>query len=132
MYRLHPGSTRTYTLLPSTTRFRSQRVAIGDAPLPAQEPRPFGQLLQVRHPLPAIGDDGAAQGRRHIDLRPRRLLSDEGKESVFGGDGNVQHELVRRGPGHGVADFGAEARLDRRQRSEEHTSELQSLMRISY
>src|SRR3546814_2622706 len=83
--RRPPESTRTDTLLPCTTLFRSD----GDR---AQHGRP--------------------RGARRADARCR---------------------AARRGVGRaGGADRrGAEAGADRA-RSEEHTSELQSLMRISY
>src|SRR3546814_3391166 len=78
MKRRPPRSTRTDTLFPYTTLFRSPRARQDD---------------QLRHPL------------RHFALGPGRA---SGSHS-------------RRGAGD-----------DRHLRSEEHTSELQSLMRISY
>src|SRR3546814_3141625 len=80
MIRRPPRSTRTDTLFPYTTLFRS---AVG-------KDQPFG----VRH--------------LHGDARLLRLLRCLG------------HHLLRR------------LVLAQPQRSEEHTSELQSLMRISY
>src|SRR3546814_6394882 len=84
MIRRPPRSTRTDTLFPYTTLFRSQ-------PLPS--------------PAPAC--------RRRIGAGDRRW--------AFRG--------VSRGAD---ADGGRLARTHRLRRSEEHTSELQSLMRISY
>src|SRR3546814_5645306 len=84
MIRHPPRSTRTDTLVPDTTIFRSQ-------------------------PASACVRQGEHDGRPDPDLaRPRR---------------------GRRG-----ADLGQDTRRRRRtvRRSEEHTSELQSLMRISY
>src|SRR3546814_5668185 len=76
MIRRPPRSTRTDTLFPYTTLFRSR----------------------------------SARGRLHLCRRPYRVGA--------GGERRVRHALAGRRPG--------------RVRSEEHTSELQSLMRISY
>src|SRR3546814_5494936 len=81
MIRRPPRSTRTDTLFPYTTLFRSRHAARGSCP-----------------PFP-----------RHRD-RPQAARSS------------------RRGPGAG--DHAGNDRMT--MRSEEHTSELQSLMRISY
>src|SRR3546814_7299105 len=90
MIRRPPGSTRTDTLFPSTTLFRSGVVA-GDAGLR------FGDGGDLFSQLPA--DDSAVI-----------LLSGSDPAMV---DAAMTHAA------HGA-------------RSEEHTSELQSLMRISY
>src|SRR3546814_4780343 len=82
MIRRPPRSTRTDTLFPYTTLFRS--------PDPAAGHFPAGRGIDLRRPGHAHGSGGAGRGGR---ADPGRL-----------------------GP----------------QRSEEHTSELQSLMRISY
>src|SRR3546814_2330149 len=84
MLRRPPRSTRTDTLFPYTTLFRS-------APLPGQ----------------AAAYPGAGQRAAGGLLRP-----------AVGGRGD--------------ATAGGEAGRRKRRRSEEHTSELQSLMRISY
>src|SRR3546814_8172830 len=92
MIRRPPRSTRTYTLFPYTTLFRSPAI-------PGMHPatRHGGQL---RHRLGQCWDFRPAAAAREVD---RRHPADP-------------------------------AQLDRRPggRSEEHTSELQSLMRISY
>src|SRR3546814_2279800 len=87
MIRRPPRSTRTDTLFPYTTLFRSRQLGNGD---------------RVE-----IG------GRQRVELRRRQALNLRGRER---GD-------LRRGQ---VVEH------RRSQRSEEHTSELQSLMRISY
>src|SRR3546814_3779341 len=93
MIRRPPRSTRTDTLFPYTTLFRS------------------------RDPVAA---EGAVQRRR-------RLRLDRWTQGACGTAGRGRS--VRRGryglPGQPAADEGGV-------RSEEHTSELQSLMRISY
>src|SRR3546814_9282771 len=89
MIRRPPRSTRTDTLCPYTTLFRSDPVRRGR------------------------GDDRRrCRVRDHAHVR-RRILRDEG--AVY----------PQRRAGEGIAAVG-------RGRSEEHTSELQSLMRISY
>src|SRR3546814_8922072 len=100
MKRRTPRSTRTETLLPNTTLFRSD---LG---------RRHGVHLQ-------------AAFRRQVPQRPR---ADLGRHQVLDRAGGESGDDQ---PGPGLL------RLDRRlrrdgKRSEEHTSELQSLMRISY
>src|SRR3546814_2983142 len=82
MIRRTPRSTRTDTLFPYTTLFRSQSV--------------LGRIVEVGGPQPPV-----------LAVHGRRIL-----------------QPVLDGRGHPVE------RVDLR--SEEHTSELQSLMRISY
>src|SRR3546814_9426984 len=88
MIRLPPRSTRTYTLFPYTTLFRSARPG-------------------HHHQLVAANDDVVAHANPGI-----RLVR------------FAAHQLVTLLHRHDA--------LDLRPRSEEHTSELQSLMRISY
>src|SRR3546814_6720212 len=93
MLRLPPISTRTDTLFPFTTLFRSARIGVS---------------IADRHPPDAVGHARRAQ------------------VVIFGLDDGVG----RRGDDselHPPADH-----VDQSFRSEEHTSELQSLMRISY
>src|SRR3546814_2815606 len=103
MIRRPPRSTRTDTLFPYTTLFRSQRRRSLRA-AEAQGHHP------VRRPL-----------LRHVGGQPPRPAA-----------------FLRRGrarAGHMLwpaDDDAAVGRQCRRGRSEEHTSELQSLMRISY
>src|SRR3546814_6376575 len=93
MTRRPPRSTRTDTLFPYTTLFRSQRL----------RPQDVGQA--------------AAVGRREV------LVSTRLKVGLF----STGDELREPGtPPETGAIF------DSNRRSEEHTSELQSLMRISY
>src|SRR3546814_5341713 len=115
MIRRPPRSTRTDTLLPYTTLFRSNAA------------------------LPVIGP---AHDRHHHDggFRPR------GPPALPGESGRIdRHEAVgkhRQGDGMvlkqragGVRDRPIRSKNRRSalaRRSEEHTSELQSLMRISY
>src|SRR3546814_7529185 len=112
MIRRPPRSTRTDTLFPYTTRFRS-----GEA---SRRVRQIGVLFGAdivgQHRLLGVRDVHAAHGDGD-DLRPRRLQR----------GGVLLKALVLAG-----ADDQARAEGLARNRSEEHTSELQSLMRISY
>src|SRR3546814_6278428 len=142
MYRLPPSSTRTDTLVPSTTLFRScaggkrefRWSACGGAGIDS------GRLAQCRR--------GASE----------QLCAQGDQRTVHGGgQGPLMHGIEGRGlaglplaavlllcacsPSKGAKN-GDEAALPgndvaasnfaNRMRSEEHTSELQSLMRISY
>src|SRR3546814_4939564 len=109
MIRRPPISTRTDTLLPYTTLVRSDRPRYG-------------------------GGDGAGDGRDQ-DLRGRDLRDAEADRQPAAelpqlpgvrrhGAGDAVHHVAQR--------LGIAAAQRRPGRSEEHTSELQSLMRISY
>src|SRR3546814_7854973 len=103
MIRPPPRSTRTDTLFPYTTLFRSHDRTAGRG----------GEPLVVRQ----LGD---AAAHRLDDLPPARQRAK--------GDGDIAAE------GDPVRDVKVAVHIAGRieQRSEEHTSELQSLMRISY
>src|SRR3546814_3422637 len=96
MIRRPPRSTRTDTLFPYTTLFRSL-------------------LLRQPHQERMLGAAGDAPGREDVDQRDLALEI---------GFGEARPALAQRRQcelGRGFVE-----------RSEEHTSELQSLMRISY
>src|SRR3546814_8727353 len=103
MIRRPPRSTRTDTLFPYTTLFRS-RAALGDLQRPAVRAACYelGELHRLRGELDAAEEAYFEASRRGHDPRPGlsllRLLQGRTEEAS----------------------------------SEEHTSELQSLMRISY
>src|SRR3546814_5592081 len=108
MIRRPPRSTRTVTLFPYTTLFRSPAASA----LPATTARRQARSARARRERPASGPSAATSlqaGRAAVHHPPpaerlRRLL-------YSGPNGELR---VMSG------------------RSEEHTSELQSLMRISY
>src|SRR3546814_9213427 len=102
MVRRPPRSTRTYTLFPYTTRFRSGRFPPGLAPMPE---RP----VHAREGKLVPGNFGPVE---QPDLATFRAGRDLRRQQP----GPVDHLYL----------------ADARDRSEEHTSELQSLMRISY
>src|SRR3546814_7003161 len=97
MIRRPPRSTRTDTLFPYTTLFRS-----------AQEQR---------------GQDPAPRTARRITRQGRLTTASASGASRYGTADQAD------GPCPKPAPWG---RKTRKMRSEEHTSELQSLMRISY
>src|SRR3546814_10594157 len=138
MRRRPPRSTRTYTLLPYTTRFRSHVRAVG--------PRlQDGLRRSAGHPL--VGEV------RGIGLIAAvELVADKATKAPFDPLGKVGAFFAARAQDHGVIfrNLGdtiaccppmiiSEREIDeilaafgKALRSEEHTSELQSLMRISY
>src|SRR3546814_10484441 len=93
MLRRPPRSTRTDTLVPYTTLFRSERAR---------------KVLAEHWPEVIPGDLDAEIRRRFEILLPPQAM----RPAARGGAEPVAHPSRRR--------------------SEEHTSELQSLMRISY
>src|SRR3546814_2813973 len=114
MSRLPPRSTRTDTLFPYTTLFRSWRVR--DLALLNRPPPSFdtGHLIEANS-----GPEAAlASGPFSIDSRSE-MQQRPGRFSVPVSARSTSFCLVPPA-------------CDRSCRSEEHTSELQSLMRISY
>src|SRR3546814_7380876 len=100
MKRRPPRSTRTDTLFPYTTLFRSTRFVLGLQPVRRLEPE---RLAGTHHRAGGNGHAGR-QDRRQARLRP-----------IFAAPIETTLKETAMKP-----------------RSEEHTSELQSLMRISY
>src|SRR3546814_1682065 len=101
MIRRPPRSTRTDTLFPYTTLFRSV-------------------------PHRPVADDRPAQPQRR---RPRAVPAEAGRRRPE----RTRRRLHPRHPRAAGGDCrGLEGRALTGRRSEEHTSELQSLMRISY
>src|SRR3546814_8497077 len=119
MIRRPPRSTRTDTLFPYTTLFRSA-IKVSELLQPA---------LAVGHHRP-IGDiDGEGLG----EFETLGLAARDDLAELLGGRAREHH---RHQAGEVQRLFGADTAMAegalRRGRSEEHTSELQSLMRISY
>src|SRR3546814_10451984 len=98
-------------------RPRSATAASSATP-PGLEPRPYEST------------------RNHADPRPRRQRRDRRRrqDGVAPARRPPPLQAAHHGPpdDHGAHDLRQPARGARRARSEEHTSELQSLMRISY
>src|SRR3546814_7002225 len=115
MIRPPPNSTRTDTHCPDTTLFRSA-VERGGHGVPGQ-----GGALHAHRELAHAGEHLKALQR--IGVTRLGLLDGE---AVFGAEAvEVPKQPARLGLGLAAQHLG-------HQRSEEHTSELQSLMRISY
>src|SRR3546814_8171969 len=121
MIRRPPRSTRTYTLLPYTTRFRSVRLQV-DA----------GGRILARELVATDGAPTVAVGHDNA----RQVLAVPGSDCLA-----LWLRLPARNPVQALAaarvlvgnDVAAPSgTLHLAIRSEEHTSELQSLMRISY
>src|SRR3546814_9020994 len=116
MIRRPPRSTRTYTLFPYTTLFRSVETRQRIAGLAGRDHEARAiEVLQVV--------DGAEAGA--VDVLEQRV-----RAACHARCGAV-HRVVAAVRLHAVAEQPAQHR-QAAQRSEENTSELQSLMRISY
>src|SRR3546814_4680067 len=125
MIRHPPRTTRTEKLLPNTTLVRSSRLVTGA--------RPPWPVLQQARPAALCGarlqcrvDPRARPGV--APPRPRALLRRDQELRPGGGrlrPGTAPRAGLRAHPCRAGA-------LERAARSEEHTSELQSLMRRSY
>src|SRR3546814_3903205 len=133
MIRRPPRSTRTDTLFPYTTLFRSEPGGVGLPLEPGERVRQARRRHQVLHHVveaAAVHLPGLAAGAfgQAGALFQAEVEGDEVEGAADPGDaGNdVQptHRQFRPLPKH--------PQNDPRHRSEEHTSELQSLMRISY
>src|SRR3546814_2494203 len=104
MYRQPPSTTRTAPLFPYTTLFRSP------------DPRAARRAASVRFLA------SAQQREEFGDVDVAAFVGEDAEHRT-----RARHDLAHhwgRGPARGA--------LARTIRSEEHTSELQSLMRISY
>src|SRR3546814_4279181 len=121
MLRRPPRSTRTDTLLPYTTLFRSPVAGADKGDLRHRCLHPLGQ----RHDAADVGEpparDGAGAGGRRPLLCARGIGVRRGEPD--------QMAARRARP---ARQCGRERGARALGRSEEHTSELQSLMRISY
>src|SRR3546814_2662178 len=100
MIRRPPRSTRTYTLFPYTTLFRSN----------------VQDNLSLYHHLVGL------EAHSTFSFQPARWLADVAPDHL--------PETLKRDIDQARCDAGRRRSLEAR--SEEHTSELQSLMRISY
>src|SRR3546814_7340848 len=104
MIRRPPRSTRTDTLFPYTTLFRSEDVLLG---------------------LDVASTEFHENGKYHLVGEGKRLTSEQFVDFLAGWCD--EYPIVTIEDGMGEDDWDGWA-----QRSEEHTSELQSLMRTSY
>src|SRR3546814_3936171 len=123
MIRPPPMSTPPTTLLPDPTHVRPDRRLVGRAVVQA---RPAGceggvAVLEEQDAGIVLG----AGGGEHQPLDRRRRVGDENREAVAQDAHAAVAVQSRRGEG-------AARHRTAEDRSEEHTSELQSLMRTSY
>src|SRR3546814_3631952 len=130
MIRRQPRSTRTDTLFPYTPRFRSPLAATGAGTMAAKAIGHSGSALyQLRKRAGA--ESFAAAWDTAVEMGARRVLdmllehAIHGVPETLSKDGQVILERRK---------FNTRAMMwiVQQRRSEEHTSELQSLMRISY
>src|SRR3546814_10758657 len=140
MIRRPPRSTRTDTLFPYTTLFRSHRRALAQLRDEAAQRDLAEAVRQPRSPtcLHALQRVPARLLRvpvlrrrppgRGSHLRPHRAALARRAHLV----GERRHRLPGLQSGEGQPPARGEWHVAAEARSEEHTSELQSLMRISY
>src|SRR3546814_3676092 len=118
MIRLPPRSTRTDTLFPYSTLFRSPET---DVPAPEADLAPKDVEPEAEGLGPPVVDRREQAEQHAADDHIMEMRDQEQRV--------VQHEVRRRNrkqhAGHAPDREG-------QHRSEEHTSELQSLMRITY
>src|SRR3546814_10634866 len=116
MFRLPPGSTRTSTLFPCPTLFRAARVR--------EAKQLAGQQRTLVEEARRSVVDFATQAWESLETARARIrsLAAEIEASEIALEGTQQEALVGTRTVLDVLDA----------RSEEHTSDLQSLMRISY
>src|SRR3546814_2620838 len=135
-----PGSTRTGTLLPYTTLFRSSYQQRLDRPTSGQSERVHQDAMdQLLGPAARLVQDQLQHSRRRQQDPTTPQFVDQCSRQCHG---LPLHLCDRQQPRGHVPEHRAVERTqpgssqDLRQmlatRSEEHTSELQSLMRISY
>src|SRR3546814_1472293 len=118
MIRRPPRSTRTDTLLPYPTLFRSERVILIEDTRELQCAAPDCVALRTKPGVVGLAD----LVRSTMRLRPDRIIVGE----VRGPEALDMLKAWNTGHPGGIATVHANAR------SEEHTSELQSPIRTSY
>src|SRR3546814_1928012 len=124
MIRRPTKSTRPYTLLPNPTLFRSDR---GRAVPPARRLTAGRKRAGCHRPAERGQAPNRCPDRKRIRLQWRITGQPESQ--------CLRNVHIRHGPAASVLPPGANDRAHpwhQADRSEEHTSELQSLMRISY
>src|SRR3546814_7715495 len=127
MIRGPPGATRHDTLLPYTTLFRSElaRQYVEREEISGQA-KPLGNLLPSRRCVASRQEAGQGQQPLRIGRAHRAADGDRAFRADIG-------EVTGVAAARAMAQVKRKAKLgQQQQRSEEHKSELQSLMRISY
>src|SRR3546814_2648258 len=143
MIRRPPRSTRTDTLFPYTTLFRSGRQAEVDGDVEIRGTAQFGRG-EMRDPVDhTLGRLARRHGSDHaavvaLRAKAQQRLAHAAAGAVDQQSGGIAHAgrliggRVRHKPAVMRDALHSQERLGNHPRSEEHTSELQSLMRISY
>src|SRR3546814_10045818 len=130
MKREPQRSTRTYTLFPYTTLFRSRRNAEEAAADPA-----LARQADAKGEFAAVVIM-AAEHHHRVDapraVRLDQLLAGQRIAAVHREEQPGAGKLAAAHRDRALAKIDRKHGFDRVARSEEHTSELQSLMRISY
>src|SRR3546814_8107877 len=127
MIRRPPRSTRTDTLFPYTTLFRSQGQT---AVLVAVDGKPVGAIAIAD--AVKTGTLDALHALHSAGLRVLMVSGDHRRTAeALGRELGIDEVHAEVSPA-GKADIVEQLRKAGRHRSEEHTSELQSLMRIAY
>src|SRR3546814_1425268 len=135
MIRRPPRATLTYSLFPSPPLFRSPLLAAAQSDIHGDESIQLGatQLYQC-----LFRDEQIPFGIEHFKVICDALaVASAGKigdRSLCRRGTNLRGDLFSKpaAPGKGVRNFAESSLNGAFVRSEEHTSELQSLMRISY
>src|SRR3546814_3656300 len=135
MIRRPPRSTRTDTPFPYTTLFRSDIQLTLDAPANGLVSGLTGTTKGLHMQIGGKGDWKRWDGSALASLGGSRIvnLSLTGRDGAFRTKGALHPDGLLAGPAQRL--MGPVTQVDIRAvlaRSEEHTSELQSLMRISY
>src|SRR3546814_6940653 len=127
MRRRPPRSTRTDTLFPYTTLFRSyvRRTVIGEGAFPPHAPCHLADDPPVGPCFSGAGKDRTLATDPPLRIGDRAVLFSPCRSRK--GDMRISERV---GPGHAVGHHPEWAGGQRIARSEEHTSGLQSLVRI--
>src|SRR3546814_10576717 len=129
MQRRPPRSTRTDTLFPYTTLFRSAHKRVN--PILYQSEETISTWSEIQAPMLWVEGEHTDHDRRNGAKYPRSEFEERLKKVR-----SVERRVIHQA-GHMIhldqpAALAAAIEDFLSQRSEEHTSELQSLMRISY
>src|SRR3546814_4206788 len=134
MVRRPPRSTRTDTLFPYTTLFRSGRPESDEgheARAPAEGGIEGAAEQRPKHGAERPADSDIAHQAGRLSRRSH-VADDRHRHRIAGDDRPLQHAEQQKAPDVGGEQATQRREREDRHRSEEHTSELQSLMRNSY
>src|SRR3546814_10812838 len=130
-----PQSTPTYTLVPYPTRFRSAESGQSEPQLGGRQPgQPDKRLPGRQGTDPCAPETRAGFARLYFIVRRLQQWRNAGNGCVCRVEGRPARPGAVAGVGARVGEYPRQCTIagGNDHRSEEHTSELQSLMRISY